>query len=155
MYAGHMGVALAATRRVDLPLSWLLVASIVPDLLPAPLFHTAPAVALVAAGAYGAGRARWSARGGEVLAALVVLHFAFDLLTSSLLLWPDGPSFGLRVYDRPLADFGLEGAIVAFGWWQWRRSVPEQQQSRSLSMLLLLLGIQTFFSAFLSGTANG
>lgn len=156
MYAGHLGLGLAASgRRPDVPLGAFLVASVAPDLLVASTFHTIPAVLLLTLAGYALGRWRFDHEVGLLLALLVGLHVAVDLVTSELALWPNGPGLGLRLYDVPAADFVLEAATVAGGWWLWRRSVPPTDRERSPSMLTLLLACQLVFAVFIASGANG
>ena len=155
MYAGHFGIALAVRARdPSLPLAWLLVASVAPDLLVLSVFHTAPAIAVVATVAFIVGRLKFSTRSGLLLGALVVAHFVADLLTSALAIWPNGPEAGLRWYDRPLLDFIIEAGVIAVGWSLWRRSLPHDGHSRALRMLMLFVLAQAAFSVFIAGGAN-
>jgi hypothetical protein len=84
MYAGHIGIAIGATaRRPDIPLAVLVVASLLPDLLVDPLFHTVPAVVALVVAAYLVGWLRWDGEVAMVLSALVLSHLLVDLLTAT------------------------------------------------------------------------
>jgi hypothetical protein len=156
MYAGHVGIAIGATaRRPDLPLVVLILASLLPDLLVQPIFHTAPAVAALVVLTYAAARLRWDAGAGALLAALVVSHFLVDLLTSHLRVWPNSDlEIGLGLYDLPRADFALEAVVIGAGWLAWRHALDRPNPKRTRPMLILLLVCQAAFAIFVSDTAN-
>jgi len=155
--AGHLGIAGAAySGRRDSSLFWLLGASMAPDIVDA-LFvvagscnpyglysHTLPAAALIAAVT---GAIAYFATGQRVtgaLAALLVLaHLPPDYVTGRKLFWPGGELYGLRLYERPLADFVLEALIATGGWWlvRSRRGAPRWATGwLALAALLLLQG---------------
>ena len=155
MYAGHLGLALVETgRRPDLPLWPLVAASLAPDLMVVPLWHTIPFAAALVALAYVGGSAAWDRGAGAVLALLVASHIGADLLTSELHVWPNsGTQVGLALYDVPAVDLLLEGAAIAAGWLVWRRAVRADADS-SRTMLVLLLVSQVLFDVFVSAGAN-
>ncbi len=128
MYMGHFGIALGARRWMQpLPLAWLLLVSVEPDLhaaigsmVPALSIgvstHTLPGfaaaagvVALITLIVFRSWRLALGA------GALLLSHFAADLLTSRMLLWRGGPSVGLHLYTIHWADFALEAATIIVG----------------------------------------
>ena len=131
MIVGHLGIAGAAySVRRDSSLIWLLGASIAPDVVDA-LFvvagscnphglysHTVPAAALIAvvtgAIAYAATGRRIT---GLLAAALVLAHLPLDYVTGQKLFWPGGEFIGLRLYQKPAADFVVESLLAVGGWW--------------------------------------
>jgi hypothetical protein len=131
---GHLGIAGAAhaTRR-DSTLIWLLGASMAPDVVDA-LFvlarscnphglysHTIPAASLLAVVTAAVAYAATGRRATGLLAALLVLaHVPLDFITGHKLFWPGDELRGLRLYDWPVLDFLLEGALVSVGWWLLR-----------------------------------
>ena len=157
MIAGHLGIAGAAySGRRDSSLSWLLGASLAPDVVDA-LFvvagscnpyglysHTLPAAALIAVVTGAIAYFATGQRVTGVLAALLVLaHLPPDYVTGRKLFWPGGELYGLRLYERPLADFALETLIAAGGWWlvRSRRWAPRWATGWvALAALLLLQG---------------
>ena len=135
MITGHLGVAAAARARwPEVPLLWLLPATIAPDLLdvgyalagvcsPYGLYsHTLPAAALIAAVLGGAAFLTTGSRAaGALVAAVVLAHLPLDLVTGWKLYWPGGPLLGLHLYQRPLLDFLVETPLLLGGWWLLRR----------------------------------
>lgn len=156
MYAGHIGIAVAATaRRPDVPVAAFIGASLLPDLAVHSFAHTAPGVVLLISAAAIVGAARWDGEVGALLGTLVTLHFAADLVTSNLDVIPGSDvELGLGLYDLPLADFALEGAVIVLGWIAWRSSLPSRSGRAARPMLTLLLASQAAFAAFVAGTAN-
>lgn len=157
MITGHLGIAGAAhASRRDSSLPWLLVAAMAPDIVDA-LFvvagscnpyglysHTLPAAALIAAVTGAIAYFATGQRVTGVLAALLVLaHLPPDYVTGRKLFWPGGELYGLRLYERPLADFVLEALIATGGWWlvRSRRWAPRWATGwLALAALLLLQG---------------
>ena len=155
MITGHLGVAAAAnaTRR-DSRLLWLLGAAMAPDLVDA-LFvvarscnphglysHTIPAAALIAAVTGAAAYLVTDQRATGLLAALLVLaHLPLDFLTGFKLFWPGGELMGLRLYDWPVLDFVVEGALTALGWWllRSREWAPRCAVTRGALVAVLVL----------------
>jgi hypothetical protein len=160
---GHLGLAAAVRGRwPNASLLWLLPASVAPDLLdvamaatgicnPDGLYsHTIPVVALLAALVGGA--AYLMPRGREASStalatacgcvAVVLLHPALDFLTGYKLFWPGGPHVGLRLYERPFADFLLEGALVILGWLLLRRSSTTPRWATAPAAVCAVLALQ-------------
>ena len=156
MIAGHLGIAGAAySARRDSSLVWLLGASMAPDVVDA-LFvvagscnpyglysHTLPAVALIAAVTGAIAYFATDQRATGVLAAVLVLaHLPLDFVTGHKLFWPGGSLHGLRLYERPLADFALEALIATGGWWlvrSRRRTETPRWATGWLALAALLL----------------
>ena len=155
MITGHLGIAAAAnaTRR-DSTLLWLLGASMAPDVVDA-LFvvagscnphglysHTVPAAALIAAVTGGAAYLATNQRATGLLAALLVLaHVPLDFVTGYKLFWPGAELSGLRLYNWPVLDFAIEGALTTLGWWLLRSRdwAPKWAVARGALVALLLL----------------
>lgn len=142
MYIGHVGVALAAKRaRAGIGLLVLLVATYAPDWVDAGLClmgaydpqemlsHSVPAVmlfALAGFSAYALVTRDWS--GALIIAALVLSHMALDWVTGYKPTWPGGPMIGLQLYDRPVADFIVEGIVIFVGALLYGRTLPPRQR---------------------------
>lgn len=150
MYAGHIGIALAAKRvRPDVPL-WALVAAaqgcdwvnvvawaaghpdpassrwlVVGGWTAQMVSHSVPAVLglaiLVAAARAVVAR---DGRGAALLAGVTISHVLADYVTSVKPTWPGGPRIGLALYAHPAADFVVEMAVVAGGWFLYLRALP-------------------------------
>jgi hypothetical protein len=152
---GHLGPAGAVRARWrTTALPWLLVAALAPDLLDASLAaagvcnpyglysHTVPAVLLLAAVLGGAAFLMESRATAVACVALVFLHLPLDYLTGNKLYWPGGAMYGLRLYQRPFADFVLEVPIIVTGWWLLRRSASPPRWAVSRVALLALVAAQ-------------
>jgi len=143
-----------------LPLAWLLLASIEPDLhdvlgdiVPTlgigPDTHTlvgvscaALVVALLTALIF---RRPWLAVGSGLL---VISHVAVDYLTSRLPLWRHGPAVGLHLYALPWADFLMEAVVIVVGVALYARSPDLRRPARGglMAMGLLMLAMQAVFN---------
>jgi hypothetical protein len=141
MYIGHVGAALAAKRvRASVGLLVLLIATYAPDWIdtgmcvagafnPSEMYsHSIPAVlvlALAAFALYGAITRDWT--GAFLVAGVVLSHMLLDWITGYKPTWPGGPMFGLRLYDRPIADFIAEGLTILVGTVFYARMSPRRQ----------------------------
>jgi hypothetical protein len=156
---GHLGIAGAAhAGRHDSSLLWLLGAAMAPDLVDA-LFvvvgscnphglysHTLPAAALLAVVVGALAYFTTGQRATGVLATTLVLaHLPADFITGRKLFWPGGELMGLRLYDRPVADFALEALLVLLGWWCLRKRpwAPRWASGRIALAVLLVLQLST------------
>jgi len=167
MYAGHLGVALAAKGlRREEHLATLIMASIATDLvvagfdlggvdIPAGFApHSVPgtlALGLIL-GAIVFAFTRSGRR--AVFVGLVVLsHTLVDYITSYLPTWPGGPRAGLFLYRFPIVDLVIECAVIFAGWWVYRRGlVPKVRNSwATWAMLTVLLACQALFAKILAG----
>jgi hypothetical protein len=133
MFVGHFGIAqLGKAIRRELPLTWLLVAAYLPDIVRVAvqgftrqsefLSHSLPAVTCLGI----AVAALWTLRGGNakgaiVLTAACMLHWAADVFTGCKPTTMHGPWLGLVSYRRPVSDLLLEGSLLAAGWFITRR----------------------------------
>ena len=133
MLVGHFGIAqLARAARREIPLSWLLVAAYLPDIVRVPLAlltthheilsHSLPMVSAFAL----AIAALWLLRGGQggaaaIIALACLLHWPADVFTGCKPTTFDGPWIGLISYRRPVDDLVLEGALLTAGWLLSRR----------------------------------
>ena len=165
MYAGHLGVALAAkgVRREE-PLATLVLASVATDLiasgtglagvsLPRVLNpHSIPGTAVLCLlfGLITLALTRSSRRGLSV-GSVVLLHTLADYVTSSLPTWPGGPRVGLFLYRYPIVDLVLECAVILAGWWLYRRGLAARVRNSwaTWAMLVMLIVCQALFSALL------
>ena len=153
MYIGHFGFALAgkAVRR-DAPL-WLLViatqgcdwAQVVaciaaPEGASAMWSHSIPAVAAIAIAVSLSAYLFSGDRGVAALAgAVAVSHLAADYVTGVKPTWPGGPTIGLDLYSRPMADLVLEMITLLLGWMVYRRSLPPEARSGRMTWALLVV----------------
>jgi hypothetical protein len=142
MYIGHVGAALAAKRvRASIGLLALLVATYTPDWVDgglclagfynsqAMLSHSVPAVALFALVGftlYGFKTRDWTA--ALIVAAVILSHMFLDWITGYKSTWPGGPMIGLGLYAHPIADFVVEGALIAVGAVLYGRTLPPRQR---------------------------
>ena len=142
MYIGHVGVALGAKRvRPGIGLLVLLIATYAPDWVDAGLCvagvynpdgvlsHSIPvvaALALLGFALYGIRTRDWTA--ASLVAAVIVSHMLLDWITGNKPTWPGGTMIGLRLYDRPVLDFVLEGAVIAVGAVLYGRTLPPRQR---------------------------
>ncbi len=167
MYAGHVGIALAAKGfKRTVPLWLLIVASQLPDWadaalclagvrtpIPGMYTHSLPAIAILAIVAAGvAALVSQDRRAIALVAALVASHAVADYITGDKPTWPGGPMIGLRLYHYPLLDFLLEAGVILAGWLIYRRSLaPERRSARPAfallgALLFLQLAADIFFT---------
>lgn len=142
MYIGHVGVALAAKRvRPSIGLLVLLVSTYAPDWVDGGLClagaynpsgvlsHSIPVVALIALlgfALYAIKTRDWI--GALVVGAVIVSHMLLDWITGYKLTWPGGTMIGLRLYDRPLLDFIVEGVVIVVGAGLWAQTLPPRKR---------------------------
>ena len=159
MIAGHLGIAAAAhaTRR-DSSLLWLLGAAMAPDVVdaafaaagvcnPSGLYsHTLPAAALIAGVTGGVAFLATGRRAtGLLAAALVLAHVPLDYVTGYKLFWPGGEIRGLRLYERPVADFLIEALLAWAGWRLLRNWSGAPRWATGRWTLAALLALQAAF----------
>ena len=158
MYIGHVGAALAAKRvRTSIGLLALLVATYTPDWVDgglclagfynpqAMLSHSIPAVALFALVGftlYGLKTRDWTA--ALIVETVILSHMFLDWITGYKPTWPGGPMIGFGLYARPLADFIVEGGLIAVGAVLYGRTLaPRQRPWIDVSIMLgALLALQ-------------
>ena len=162
MIVGHLGVAAALVRwRPRASPAWILVAAIAPDFVDVALAlvgvcspfglysHTLPAALLTGAVL---GAALWLSGRREtalIVPIAVLLHLPLDYVTGRKLLWPGGELYGLRLYDRRLADFLIESALLLAGWMLVRHRLAIPGWARAARSALLLVAVQGGADAFL------
>ena len=156
MYAGHVGVALAARRaRTRVPLLLLVLTAQAPDWIavsvgalgardPGELWsHSLAAVGagiVVVCGAYF--WRRRDAAGALLLCGVYLSHPLLDLVTGRKPLWPGGTPAGACLYRAPLADFVIEALVLVIGWQVYRRSLPPASSRRArLAPTFMLVGL--------------
>lgn len=167
MYAGHLGVALAAKGlRREEPLAVLVVASIATDLVVSGLAlggvglpvilnpHSIPGT-LALCLAFGAivFAITRSGQRAVFVGLVVVFHTLADYVTSSLPSWPGGPQFGLYLYRFPIVDLVIECAVIFAGWWVYRRGLAAKARNSwaTWAILAVLLACQALFVDILVG----
>ena len=83
---------------------------------------------------------------GAALATLAVYlsHPLVDLVTGHKQFWLGGPPVGLRLRNRAVPDFCIQGSVCVLGWLAYRRSLPPHVRQRGLVTMLLvaLLAVQ-------------
>jgi hypothetical protein len=142
MYIGHVGAALAAKRaRRSIGLLVLLIATYTPDWVDTGLClalrynpdgmlsHSIPAIllfALVGFVVFGAITRDWT--GALIVAAVIISHYFLDLVTGTKPTWPGGPMIGLRLYDRPVVDFIVEGLAILVGALLYGKTLPPRER---------------------------
>jgi hypothetical protein len=162
VYAGHLGIALGASAaRARIPLAWFVAAALLCDLSSVGLgllgirdagivySHGLPQV--VVTGAL-IGACVWRRYGdaiaGLAVGATVLSHLPADYVTSTkVAMWTGGPQIGLRVYQHPVADFVVEGALVTAGWVLYRRATRggTRRAWAQWAMLGALIAFQGWF----------
>jgi hypothetical protein len=160
MYTGHVAIALAARGlRNDLPLVVLIFASQACDWveLVARLFvrrsqadlytHAFPFILLAAGGVAVLVWLRMRSLGAALTVMAVYLsHAAADYVTGLKPLWYGGPSVGLQLVERPVADFVIQGSLCVVGVALYARSFPARNaRRRRLAValpLVLLISLQ-------------
>lgn len=161
MITGHLGLALGA-RAVDpqAPVAWLIVAATAPDIADLGLAamgvcnpdgeYTHSLVAVAATALVLGAAALWRSRRRRtalVIGALVISHLLADYLTGTKALWVGGPVVGLNIYQWPVADLGLEAAVVTAGWWAGRRWGQVSRWAGSWVVVATLLSFQFVIDA--------
>ena len=152
MIIGHVGVAFGARARWPrIPLAWVLVATLAPDLWRLALglaglnvneanrySHLLPwsaVLALVLAlAAWARSRDRTLA---AVVAALVLSHVALDMVSGRKPLWLGGPT-GLDVQHYQQLELVIEAALAWWGWRLLRRSGHASWVARRTVLGLLI-----------------
>ncbi len=142
MYIGHVGVALGAKRvRPSIGLLVLLVSAYAPDWVDSGLClagvyhpsgvlsHSIPGVALIAL----LGFALYGVRtrdftGAALVAAVIISHMLLDWITGWKPTWPGGTMIGLRLYERPIADFIVEGVVIGVGAVLYGQTLPPRRR---------------------------
>jgi hypothetical protein len=165
VYAGHLGIALAAKGwKPGIPLAVLALATQLPDWIDGLMCllgcrwgpfenysHSLPAIAfhsLVIASVYAAFTR--DIRGSLVVAAAAVSHVFADYITGLKPTWPGGPRIGLQWYAHPVRDFVLEAAVIAVGWMIYQRTLsPRGKRSpESWAIPLSLVALQLVADVF-------
>ena len=166
MIIGHIAVAYAAKARWQrVPLGALLVATFAPDLLReafasagfdwrrANLYsHGLPWCALLAASA---GLLAWKAledrtrAAGVVIAGLVLVHIALDLISGNKDMGPGGP-VGLNLESFQQFELVIEGGLLLVGWWVMRRAIAPRWATHAAMPALLILLEATYLAGSMS-----
>ena len=164
MFIGHLSVAYSARARWPrAELVALLVATMLPDLADFALpqgnqcrtncglyTHAFPAFLVLAALAALFAWFIWHRRATAVLAAaMVIAHIALDLVTGHKQFWVGGPETGLLLYGHEALDFIIESALMVGAWIALRRSLAPPRLAVRVATLVLLVGLQGAFDAWL------
>jgi len=162
LVSGHLGIALAirASRR-DVPLTALIAASILPDMVDGVYrlagfynrlglwSHSLPATAVLTTIAFALALAITRRAGVAVAIALAVLvHLPADLVTGEKLLWARGAIAGLALYDYPLVDFLVEISIAIAGWWVLRRDRSAPRWATGAAAIAIMALLQVAFDIY-------
>ena len=150
MFAGHAALAVFAKgKRPRVPLALFLAVAFAPDWIEwifaafghrnREFSHSLVSVgigATLVALVYGAARRDWN--GALALWLTYASHWPADFITARKPTWPGGPTIGLAMYSRPVADALIESALVGVCWFLYRRSLPEASRTRAGSPLIPL-----------------
>jgi hypothetical protein len=147
--------------RPRIPLAWFVAAALLCDLSSACLgllgiqdagivySHGLPQVVVAGVLLGTCVRRRYGdSMAGLAVGATVLSHLPADYVTSTrLAVWAGGPQIGLRVYQHPVADFLVEGALVTAGWITYRRATRGDTLRAwpQWAMLAALLAFQGWF----------
>lgn len=163
MYAGHAALALfAKAKRPRVPLALLVPVAFAPDWIEwiigafghrnQEISHSLISVgigATLVALIFGAMRRDWS--GALVVWLTYVSHWAADFFTGRKPTWPNGPTVGLYLYTKPVADATMEVAVIALCWFAYRQSLPAASRQRATAWLVPV-GLVTMHLAFMMAT---
>jgi hypothetical protein len=154
MLIGHLGPAFAARARwADIPMGWLVGATMVPDLARLALSAT-PAAARMDLNQYthflpwslllaaAVGFLAWLVRRDRttalVVGALVLSHVALDMISGRKPLWWGGP-MGLDLQEYQQVELVIEAALLVAGWRSLRRVERRSIVARRSVLAALLL----------------
>jgi hypothetical protein len=159
MLIGHLGPACAARARWrGIPTTWLVVATMAPDLARLMLAATPTASrldlnrythylpwSLLLAAALGllAWLVRRDGRTALVVGMLVLSHVALDMISGRKPLWYGGP-WGLEIQRYQQVELLIEAALLVAGWRLLRRVEPRTLLARR-SVLAALLVIEAAY----------
>lgn len=166
MIIGHVGAAFAAKAQWPrVPLGALLVATFAPDILREVFAsagldwqhtnlysHGLPWCIVLAVGA---GMLGWKVladrtrTAGFVIAGLVLVHIALDLISGNKDMGPGGP-VGLHVELFQQLELVIEGGLLLAGWWLMRRTVAPRWATHGAVPALLILLETTYLAGSMS-----
>jgi len=163
VYAGHAALALLAkAKRPRVPLAVLVPVAFAPDWIEwvltafgrrnQELSHSLVSIGIVAtlvALIYALSRRDRS--GAFAVWLTYVSHWAADFFTGLKPTWPGGPTVGLYLYKRPIADAAIEFAVIALCWIAYRQSIPAVVRHRAIGWLVPF-GLVAMHVAFLFAT---
>jgi hypothetical protein len=154
MLIGHLGPACAARARwADIPIGWLVAATMAPDLARLALSASSNAarldlnqythylpwsLLLAAVVALIAWMVRRDRRMALVVGALVLSHIALDLISGRKPLWWGGP-MGLDVQRYQQLEFVVEAVLLVVGWRLLHRAERRSLFARHSVLTALLL----------------
>ena len=164
MYAGHAALALLAkAKRPRVPMALLAPVAFAPDWIEwafdalgrhnREISHSLVAVGICAtlvALTYGVARRDWS--GAVAVWLTYASHWPADFVTGRKPTWPSGPTVGLYLYTKPLADAAIEFAVIAVCWLAYRQSLPPDARRRAMAWLVPV-GLVVMHVAFLLATS--
>jgi hypothetical protein len=161
VYAGHAGLALfAKSRRPRVPIALLVPVAFAPDWIQWTLAalgisrnpSLSHSLLSMLAGATVVGVAYWIATRSPADALLVWLtylsHWPADFITAMKAIWPNGPEFGLNLYQHPAADVVVETLVIAVCWAAYRRSLSPSARTKLIgwSIPVGLVALQIGFA---------
>ena len=148
MFAGHAALALVAkAARPRIPAALLVPVAFAPDVIEFlfsqighrnreishSLISVAVGASIVALVYLLVSKDRTSAM---VLWLTYASHWPADFITGVKPTWPGGPTVGLFLYQRPVADAVLESIMVIVCWLIYRASLPPASRKRVVGLLI-------------------
>jgi hypothetical protein len=162
VYAGHAGLALyAKSRRPRVAVALLVPVAFAPDWIQWTLAELGisrnPSVShslvSVFVGACLVACVYWLVARSTADAAIVGLtylsHWPADFITAVKTIWPNGPEFGLSLYQYPTVDVMVESLVILLCWLAYRRSLEPSAKNKVVAWLipLGLVALQVGFAA--------
>jgi hypothetical protein len=153
VYAGHAGLALyAKSRRPGVAIALLVPVAFAPDWIQwalaelgisrnPSLSHSLVSVvigACLAACAYGL--VTRSTADAAIVGLTYLSHWPADFITGVKTIWPNGPEFGLILYQYPAVDVVVESLVILLCWIAYRRSL-EPSAKNNVAAWLIPLGL--------------
>jgi len=151
VYAGHAGLALyAKSRRPGVAIALLVPVAFAPDWIQWTLAELgisrnssiSHSLVSVGIGACLVACAYWLVTRSTADAAIVGLtylsHWPADFITAVKAIWPNGPEFGLTLYQYPAVDVVVESLVILLCWLAYRRSLEASAKNKVVAWLIPL-----------------
>lgn len=92
-------------------------------------------------------------RGAVVVALCVISHWVLDFIVHrpDLPLWPNGPKFGLGLWNHPVATIGIESAMLAIGILIYRDVTKPRDRIGSIAFWAFVIFLAAIYAANASG----
>ena len=74
-------------------------------------------------------------------------HWPADFITAAKAIWPNGPAFGLHLYQYPTLDVVVESLVIALCWAAYHRSLPPSARKKPIGWAIPL-GLVAFQIGF-------